>query len=72
MYGTVYAANTVTIKPGHIQLICGSVRITVPVTRTISMVSAPSDFDKLDITPCVVNIDNKNYTKITELISNAQ
>jgi transposase InsO family protein/dUTPase len=69
VYGTVYATDTVTINPGHIQVICGSVRITVPITRTVGMVSASSNFQELEVTPCVVNIDNTTRSSYVELVN---
>ena len=69
VYGTVYAADNVTLKPGHILVLCGSVRITVPITKTISMVSAPSDAHTLTITPCVVNIDSGTRSSYVEIVN---
>ena len=34
-YDTMYAADTGTVKPGHFHILCGSVRIAVPITRSI-------------------------------------
>ena len=36
------------------------------------MVSAPSDFNKLEITPCVVNIDNKARSQYVEVVNSSE
>ena len=69
VYGTLYATDTITVKPGHFQVLCGSVRIAVPITRTVGMVSAPSGVHTLDVTPCVVNIDNHTRSSYVEVVN---
>ena len=66
VYGTVYASEDTTIRPGHIRVLCGNTRIAVPIPSGITMVSSPQD-SSLDVTPCVINIDKSLRTSLVEI-----
>ncbi len=67
VYGTVYAAESTTVHPRQISVLCGNVRLTVPIAKSVTMVTAPSDATCSYITPCLIDIDNTVRTSYVEV-----
>ena len=66
VYGTIHAAETLTVEPGHVRVFCGNVCINVPVAQTVAMIAAPSDV-RLEVTPSLINLHNSTATSYVEI-----
>ena len=67
VYGTLYASEDVTVLAGHVLVMCGNVRVAVPIAEGIAMVMSPSGSNEFDITPCLVNINTSAKSSFVEV-----
>ena len=71
VYGIVYASADVSIRAGHMQVLCGETRIAVPIPSGITMV-APPRHSALEVTPCLLNIDRSTNTALVEVLNSGE
>jgi transposase InsO family protein/dUTPase len=66
VYGVVYAAEDIRIRPGRIKVLSGNLRLTVPISSSVTMASSPRQ-SSLDVTPGLINIDKFTKTAVVEI-----
>ena len=66
-YGIVYASTGCHLEPGEIKTVCANIRVTVPIPKSIAMVSDLNENSNLNVTPAIVDVDQSTKSVMLEM-----
>jgi len=66
-YGIIYASMGCHLEPGEVKTMCANVRVAVPISKSVAMVSDLKENSTLNVTPAIVDVDHGTKTVMLEL-----